>query len=172
MVEATGVDGVMIGRAALRDPWIFASAARALRGEPAGAARRPPAERKAVLVEYFEETAARQGERVTVLQMRRFASATYAASRARARSASASRRWRRARTSTPCSTRSSPTVHRHRSCRTTNGSRRAEASSGRFRMRKSRDARRRRSGSRAAGWSRRSLRSPCRAPRRPPARSR
>lgn len=73
MVEATGVDGVMIGRAALRDPWIFASAARALRGEPAGPDP-TPAERKAVLVEYFEESASRQGERVTVLQMRRFAS--------------------------------------------------------------------------------------------------
>ena len=73
MVEATGVDGVMIGRAALRDPWIFASAARALRGEPE-AAPPTPAERKAVLVEYFEESASSQGERVTVLQMRRFAS--------------------------------------------------------------------------------------------------
>ena len=73
MVEATGVDGVMIGRAALRDPWIFAGAARALRGEPE-APLPTPAERKAVLVEYFEESAALQGERVTVLQMRRFAS--------------------------------------------------------------------------------------------------
>lgn len=73
MVAATGVDGVMIGRAALRDPWIFASAARALRGE-AEAPPPTPRERKAVLVEYFEDTAARQGERVTVLQMRRFAS--------------------------------------------------------------------------------------------------
>ena len=73
MVAATGVDAVMIGRAALRDPWIFAGAARALRGEPA-VAPPTPAERKAVLVEYFEESAAREGERVTVLQMRRFAS--------------------------------------------------------------------------------------------------
>jgi len=73
MVAATGVDGVMIGRAALRDPWIFAGAARALRGEVEGPDPTPE-ERKAVLVEYFEETAAHQGERVTVLQMRRFAS--------------------------------------------------------------------------------------------------
>lgn len=73
MVAATGVDGVMIGRAALRDPWIFVSTARALRGEPRPAPP-TPAERKAVLMEYFEESASRQGERVTVLQMRRFAS--------------------------------------------------------------------------------------------------
>lgn len=73
MADATGVDGVMIGRAALRDPWIFQGAARALRGGRVPRAPTPE-ERKAVLVEYFEETAALQGERVTVLQMRRFAS--------------------------------------------------------------------------------------------------
>jgi tRNA-dihydrouridine synthase B len=73
MVRATGVDGVMIGRAALRDPWIFAAAMRALRsGRPVA----PPTaeERRNVLIEFFEETAALQGERSTVLQMRKFAS--------------------------------------------------------------------------------------------------
>src|SRR5262249_6554302 len=73
MVAETGVDGVMIGRAALWDPWIFAHAARALRegrvGEPP-----TPAERRAVLVEYFEETAALRGERQAALSMRTFAS--------------------------------------------------------------------------------------------------
>ncbi|MFM8979865.1 MAG: tRNA dihydrouridine synthase [Planctomycetia bacterium] len=39
MVRTAGVDGVMIGRAALRDPWIFAAAAAALRY---GAAPPPP----------------------------------------------------------------------------------------------------------------------------------
>lgn len=73
MLRVTGVDGVMIGRAALRDPWIFASTAAALRD---GRAPAPPTpeERRAVLVEYFEESAAREGERTTVLHMRRFAS--------------------------------------------------------------------------------------------------
>ncbi len=72
MVEATGVDGVMIGRAALRDPWIFQTAAEALR---AGGPTSPPtaAQRRSVLMEFFEETAATQGERTTLLQMRKFA---------------------------------------------------------------------------------------------------
>jgi tRNA-dihydrouridine synthase len=73
MVRETGVDGVMIGRAALWDPWIFASAARALRE---GVVAPPPtaAERRAVLVEFFEETARVRDERTAVLQMRKFAS--------------------------------------------------------------------------------------------------
>ena len=73
MFRETGCDGVMIGRAALWDPWIFASAARALaEGRPA----EPPtvAERRQVLVEYFTETAAIRGEHTAVLQMRKFAS--------------------------------------------------------------------------------------------------
>jgi nifR3 family TIM-barrel protein len=73
MVAETGVDGVMIGRAALWDPWIFASAARTLaEGRPAP----PPsaAERRSLLWEVFQETAARRGERMAVLQMRKFAS--------------------------------------------------------------------------------------------------
>ena len=73
MVRETGVDGVMIGRAALYDPWIFAESARALREGRVGP---PPtaAERKAVMFEYFSETAAIRGERAAVLSMRKFAS--------------------------------------------------------------------------------------------------
>jgi nifR3 family TIM-barrel protein len=72
MIRLTGVDGVMVGRAALRDPWIFQAAAVALRtGVAPGEAS--PAERRSVLEEYFEDTAGLQGERSTVLQMRRFA---------------------------------------------------------------------------------------------------
>jgi nifR3 family TIM-barrel protein len=59
MVRETGVDGVMIGRAALWDPWIFAESARALRG--ASSARPTPA--GGVLVEYFTDTAAIRGKR-------------------------------------------------------------------------------------------------------------
>ena len=73
MLRVAEVDGVMIGRAALRDPWIFAATAAALK---LGAVPPPPtaAERRAVLVEYFEETSMRDGERATVLHMRKFAS--------------------------------------------------------------------------------------------------
>jgi tRNA-dihydrouridine synthase B len=72
MVRETGVDGVMIGRAALRDPWIFQASARAL---AAGAPAAPPTpdERRQVLLEFFEETTRLHGERSTVLQMRKFA---------------------------------------------------------------------------------------------------
>jgi nifR3 family TIM-barrel protein len=73
MVAETGCDGVMVGRAALWDPWIFQSAARALReGDPGPGPT--VAERRAVIVEYFEETARARGERTAVLQMRKFAS--------------------------------------------------------------------------------------------------
>jgi tRNA-dihydrouridine synthase B len=73
MVRETGVDGVMIGRAALWDPWIFAEGARALREGRVGPPP-TPAERRAILVEYFEETAALRGERTAALSMRKFAS--------------------------------------------------------------------------------------------------
>jgi tRNA-dihydrouridine synthase B len=73
MIRETGVDGVMIGRAALWDPWIFAEGARALREGRVGPPP-TPAERRAVLVEYFEETAAIRGERSAALGMRKFAS--------------------------------------------------------------------------------------------------
>ncbi len=50
--ERYGVDGVMIGRAALSRPWLFAQAAAALRGEPV-----PPdptlAEQRQLLLEHF-----------------------------------------------------------------------------------------------------------------------
>jgi tRNA-dihydrouridine synthase B len=73
MVAETGVDGVMIGRAALWDPWVFAAAARAVREGAVGPAPTND-ERRAVLVEYFTETAAIRDERTAVLSMRKFAS--------------------------------------------------------------------------------------------------
>jgi nifR3 family TIM-barrel protein len=51
MFRTTGCDAVMIGRAALYDPWIFRRAAEALRGRPA-----PPAdfaERRLVILAHF-----------------------------------------------------------------------------------------------------------------------
>lgn len=73
MVRDTGVDGVMIGRAALFDPWIFAQGARALREGRLGPPP-TPAERRGVLAEFFDETAALRGEHAASLQMRKFAS--------------------------------------------------------------------------------------------------
>jgi nifR3 family TIM-barrel protein len=73
MVRDTGVDGVMIGRAALWDPWIFGTAARALvEGTPPPPPT--PAERRALLWEVFTGTVEARGERQAVLQMRKFAS--------------------------------------------------------------------------------------------------
>lgn len=67
-----GVDGVMIGRAALRTPWIFRQAAELLRtGE-----RLPeptPAEQKALILEHFERAVERFGAEKGTLFMRRCA---------------------------------------------------------------------------------------------------
>jgi tRNA-dihydrouridine synthase B len=48
----SGVDGVLVGRGALRNPWIFAEAALSARGLPATSAS--PAERGQFLLEYIE----------------------------------------------------------------------------------------------------------------------
>lgn len=48
----TGADGLMVGRAAIRDPWVFLRIGRALRGEPPLVV--DDAERQRVLVSYYE----------------------------------------------------------------------------------------------------------------------
>ena len=53
MFKATGVDGVMIGRAALGNPWIFRDARALLAGEP-WPALPSIAERRAVIVRHLE----------------------------------------------------------------------------------------------------------------------
>lgn len=70
MMEQTGCDGVMIGRAALGNPWIFGQAAAALRGE------RPPApptmeERLQMAARHAEMVIADRGEKVGVREMRK-----------------------------------------------------------------------------------------------------
>ena len=50
--ERYGVDGVMIGRAALSRPWLFAQAAAALRGEPVPPDP-SPAEQRQLLLDHF-----------------------------------------------------------------------------------------------------------------------
>jgi tRNA-dihydrouridine synthase B len=67
-----GVDGVMIARACLGRPWLFAQAAAALRGEPI-----PPdpslEEQRACLLRHYELVCQRFGEEKGTLLMRKFA---------------------------------------------------------------------------------------------------
>ena len=67
-----GVDGVMIGRAAIGRPWLFAQAAVALRGEPP-----PPdpdaAQQRRVLLDHFRRTVERFGPAKGTILMRRYA---------------------------------------------------------------------------------------------------
>jgi tRNA-dihydrouridine synthase B len=66
----SGADAIMIGRAALGNPWLVRDVAAALRGDPA-----PPApsvqERIDFACEHFEAAIERYGERSGVLQMRK-----------------------------------------------------------------------------------------------------
>ena len=66
------VDGVMIGRAALNRPWLFAQAAAALRGEPSPT---DPtlAEQRELMLEHYGLLVARFGERQGTVLMRKFA---------------------------------------------------------------------------------------------------
>lgn len=70
MLKKTGADMVMIGRAALGNPWLFASAAALLDGKPV-----PPAptlsERCDMALRQIELAALDKGERVAVLEARK-----------------------------------------------------------------------------------------------------
>jgi nifR3 family TIM-barrel protein len=69
MLEETGCAGVMIGRAALGNPWIFSQVRAALRGE--APPREPtPKERGAVALCHLQMLATQEGERRAVLEMR------------------------------------------------------------------------------------------------------
>ncbi len=70
-----GVDGVMIGRAALAAPWIFRQSAAFLRGEPESVWQWKPtlAEQKSLLLEHFELLLAHSAPPEAVIQMRKFA---------------------------------------------------------------------------------------------------
>jgi tRNA-dihydrouridine synthase B len=77
------VDGVMIARAALGKPWLFAQARAALRGEPI-----PPdptlAEQRELLLHHYELVCRRFGEAMGTILMRKFA-CCYAQGRHRCR---------------------------------------------------------------------------------------
>ena len=67
--EQYGVDGVLIGRAAIGNPWLFAQARAALMGDPP---QEPTvAQRCAVCQEHLLASAAFKGERVALLEMRK-----------------------------------------------------------------------------------------------------
>jgi tRNA-dihydrouridine synthase B len=70
MLEKTGCDAVMIGRAAMGDPWIFRAAAAALDGAPELQAP-GAAERLAAFLRHAAELAALKGEARGVRQMRK-----------------------------------------------------------------------------------------------------
>ena len=74
MQEQTGCDGLMIGRGADGNPWLFTALAAALRGEPLP---QPPSlkERLAQAAEHLEMLSAYKNEVVAVKEMRRHISA-------------------------------------------------------------------------------------------------
>jgi len=71
MLDETGCDGVMVGRAALGNPWVF----REIKARAAGAelpARPSMEEIKAVMMEHFELMLKEKGEYSAVREMRKF----------------------------------------------------------------------------------------------------
>jgi len=70
MMEETGCDAVMVGRAALGYPWIFREVAAALQGRPNPA---PPSleERLAMAARHAELVVADRGEKIGVREMRK-----------------------------------------------------------------------------------------------------
>lgn len=70
MMRETGCDFVMVGRAALGNPWIFRQLAAAWKGEPAPA---PPtvAEKKAMMIRHLRDLTELKGEYAAVREMRK-----------------------------------------------------------------------------------------------------
>lgn len=66
------VDGVMIGRAALGKPWLFAQAAAALKGQPV-ASEPTLAQQRHMLLEHYQRIVERFGPERGTIMMRRFA---------------------------------------------------------------------------------------------------
>ena len=69
-LKRTGADGIMIGRAAFGDPWIFEEVRAAIAGQPIP--ERPPLEQRiAVAVRQFELSEADHGEHIACLEARK-----------------------------------------------------------------------------------------------------
>lgn len=71
LMAAAGCQGIMIGRGALRDPWLPRDAACALAGEPAPA-RPARAERLALMRQHFTDTLATYGSEKGVIIFRKW----------------------------------------------------------------------------------------------------
>ena len=69
MIEQTGCDGVMIGRGALGNPWIFANIAALLDGKEQ--ITPPPEERISVALSHVADMVADKGERVGIAEARK-----------------------------------------------------------------------------------------------------
>ena len=69
-LKYTGADGIMIGRAAFGDPWIFADAKAALAGQPIPP-RPPLSERVDTAVRQFELAVEDHGEHIACLEARK-----------------------------------------------------------------------------------------------------
>ena len=69
MLEQTGCDAVIVGRAAQGNPWVFREIAAAMRGEEAPPPT--PAERVEMASRHFQLEAQLYGEKLAVLQMRK-----------------------------------------------------------------------------------------------------
>ena len=69
MIKATGCDGVMVGRAALGDPWLFGEIKAALAGEPVPA-RPGLADRMAAMRRQIYEMCEEKGEWAAMPQAR------------------------------------------------------------------------------------------------------
>ena len=69
LLEKTGCDGIMIGRAALGNPWIFRNALRHLAGE--GIERANLEEKRRIIAEHLEMSVGRYGELTGVKNFRK-----------------------------------------------------------------------------------------------------
>jgi nifR3 family TIM-barrel protein len=70
MMRRTGCDGVMVGRAAMKNPWIFAAAAAALAGETRPAAS--PSDRRGLILRHFDLIRRLENERYALHKIRTF----------------------------------------------------------------------------------------------------
>ncbi len=70
LLQQTGCDAVMIGRASLTNPWIFRQTAALLAGRPYGAPSL--AERAALMRAHFAEVLRREDERTALHKLRKF----------------------------------------------------------------------------------------------------
>ena len=70
ILKRTGCDGVMIGRGAFGNPWLFQQCAAALKGEPIPA-RPPLAERVDTVARQIRLAAEQKGERIACLEARK-----------------------------------------------------------------------------------------------------